>query len=556
MTDIEQATAQLSIKELYTSDLFGSDEKGDGSEDCPYKTVVFAMMEHGSTASIYVDDKSGEQKFVLIAKAQLKKQTKMYQAAMKKKEAKKVQENLDAQKREQNLEEARSVTIEEPHSLPKAKEIKVRDCTEHRGVRVKIHGLAHRIRRQGKAMMFVVLRDGSGYIQSVLNGKLCQTYDAVVMQPESTLTLYGVIQEVPEGKTAPGGHELVCDYFELMKCAPPGGIEHVLNADADVDVRMNNRHLVLRGETTSDILRVRSYLERAFMDHYFARGYTKVTPPCMVQTQCEGEGTLFEFDYFGDKAYLTQSSQLYLESCIYSLGDVFCIAESYRAEQSRTRRHLAEYTHVEAECPFITFEGLLERLEDLVCDTIERLLAGPGGEIVKRLHPEFTVPQRPFMRMDYRDAITYLKENDIQKEGGGYYEIGDDIPEMPERKMTDKIGRPIFLCRFPAGIKSFYMQKCKDDKFYTESVDLLIPNVGEVVGGSMRMDNYEELMAAYKEQNIDPSKYYWYTDQRKYGSSPHGGYGLGLERLMTWICNRYHIRDVCLYPRYIGRCTP
>jgi len=211
---------------------------------------------------------------------------------------------------------------------------------------------------------------------------------------------------------------------------------------------------------------------------------------------------------------------------------------------------------VEAECAFITFNDLLDKLEDLICDVIDKTLASPAGQLIKDLNPDFVPPKRPFRRMEYSEAIEYLKENDIKKEDGTYYEFGEDIPEMPERKMTDKINEPILLTKFPANIKSFYMQRCPEDRRLTESVDLLMPNVGEVVGGSMRMYDHEEIMEAYKTEGVDASNYYWYTDQRRFGTCPHGGYGLGLERILTWLCDRYHIRDVCLYPRFVDRCKP
>jgi len=556
---LSEAIESISLENgLYVSEKHGSDEKGEGTIDNPFKSVLHAMLSCKSEnfPEIFVDSKDEKQKYEKIAKAQLKKQKKLYDQELRKLDSKSKQKALDAERREKNLKESKSISIIEDKSLPAAKQIKIRECVSCRGTRIKVSGWVHRIRRQGKALMFVVLRDGSGYVQALLTGKLCQTYEALLLSTESTITLYGVLEAVPEGKEAPGGHELICDFWELIALAPPGGIDNVLNEDAEVDIKLDNRHLVIRGEQTSKILRVRSHLMQAFREHFFSRGYTEVTPPCMVQTQCEGGSTLFKFDFFGEQAYLTQSSQLYLETCLPSLGDVFCMAESFRAEKSRTRRHLAEYTHLEAECPFITFNDLLDRLEDLICDTVDRLMKSPAGQLVLELNPGFTPPKRPFKRMDYADAIKYLKENDIQKEEGGYYEFGEDIPEMPERKMTDKIGEPILLCRFPAPIKSFYMQKCPENKLLTESVDLLMPNVGEIIGGSMRMDNHEELMEAYKTEGVDPKMYYWYTDQRKFGSCPHGGYGLGVERLLTWLCNQYHIRDVCLYPRFIERCTP
>lgn len=548
----------LSIGEIYTSEKKGNDETGDGTEDKPFKTILQAMRKAGKEPfpTIYVDSKDDSKVYDVAAKSQLKKIHKIWVREGYKAADKAKAEEDSIEKRQQNLEEAKKIVIKEDSSLPKAKIIKICESADNRGERICIRGWVHRLRRQGRALAFLTVRDGTGYLQCVLHGVLCQTYNALVLSTESSVAVYGKLEVVPEGKMAPGGHELTVDYWELIGLAPPGGADAILNEEALPDVQLDNRHIMIRGENTSKVLRARAMVTRAFRDHFASRRYTEVTPPTLVQTQCEGGSTLFKFSYFGEEAYLTQSSQLYLETCLATLGDVYCIAQSYRAEQSRTRRHLAEYSHVEAECPFITFEDLLDRLEDLVVDVVDRVLASPDAHLVHELNPNFKKPQRPFKRMTYTEAIEYLRANNITKEDGSFYEFGEDIPEMPERKMTDAIGVPILLCKFPAEIKSFYMSRCKEDRRLTESVDVLMPGVGEIVGGSMRTWDYDELMEGYKREGIDPTPYYWYTDQRKFGSVPHGGYGLGLERFLCWLLDRYHIREVCLYPRFLDRCTP
>ncbi|XP_075443173.1 asparagine--tRNA ligase, cytoplasmic isoform X2 [Ascaphus truei] len=556
--EVADKTAQLQLGELYVSEREGDDACGDGTKEKPFKTVLKAMLTAGKEPfpTFYVDSQKENERWDVISKSQLKNIKKLWHREQMKNEAKDKREAEDNLRREKNLEEAKKIIIQNDSSLPAPVTVKIRELEAYRGQRVKVFGWAHRLRRQGKTLMFIVLRDGTGFLQCVLSDDLCQCYNGLVLSTESTVAVYGTLNLVPDGKQAPGGHELACDYWELVGLAPAGGADNLINEESDVDVQLNNRHMMLRGENMSKIFKVRSIVIQCFRSHFTERGYYEVTPPTLVQTQVEGGSTLFKMDYFGEEAFLTQSSQLYLETCIPALGDTFCIAQSYRAEQSRTRRHLAEYTHIEAECPFLTYEDLLDRLEDLVCDVVDRVLKSPVANFLHELHPEFKPPKRPFRRMNYSDAIIWLKEHDVKKDDGTYYEFGEDIPEAPERLMTDAINEPILLCRFPAEIKSFYMQRCAEDKRLTESVDVLLPNVGEIVGGSMRIWDSEELLEGYKREEIDPAPYYWYTDQRKYGTCPHGGYGLGLERFLTWILNRHHIRDVCLYPRFVQRCKP
>jgi len=565
--NVTAAVSDLSLADtegVYTSEMRGSDSGGEGTPKVPFQTVLRAMMHIGKEPfpNIYVDVKEGSEaakegkKYELIAKAQLKKVTKLWQQEVRKAEKRLEAEREAREAQIKRAEEARKITIKPDPSLPPPVKMKMSGGSGLRGQRVAVSGWVHRLRTQGKGLMFLTLRDGTATLQCVLSGEMCQTYDAVMLTTESTVRVTGQLEVVPEGKSAPGGHELKADYWELIGLAPSGGADSLLNAESNPDVQLDNRHIMIRGENTSKVLKMRSVVTNAFRQHFFDRGCFEVTPPTLVQTQCEGGSTLFGLKYFGEDAYLTQSSQLYLETCIPALGDVFCVAQSYRAEKSRTRRHVAEYTHIEAEFPFIDFNELLNRLEDLVCDVVDRVLKSPLGHLVHELNPKFVPPKRPFRRMRYTEAIQWLKDHDYKKEDGSYYEEGEDIPEAPERFMTDKIGEPIMLHGFPAHIKAFYMQKCKDDRRFTESVDILMPNVGEIVGGSMRMDDMDELLEAYRKEGLDPNPYYWYTDQRKFGTCEHGGYGLGLERFLCWLLDRHHIREVCLYPRYMGRCKP
>ncbi|KAM0751234.1 asparaginyl-tRNA synthetase [Meredithblackwellia eburnea MCA 4105] len=578
---LSQATEALSLDKdtpvpagetYYIDKEAGSDTDGDGSQSKPYQSVLGAFIARGENITplekVTKEDQSSS--WEPATASSVKKAKKGYAGHLQKQaraeEQKKKAEAEGTAKREaelKKLEDSKKIVLVEPATL--AARIKIGKAVEKRGERVRIFGWVHRLRQQG-GMTFIVLRDGTGYLQCVLSGDLSQTYDALTLTLESTIQITGVIAALPEGKTAPDGHELAADWWAVVGKAP-GGEEHFLNQvspERAPDALADARHLVIRGETSSSILKVRAALLKGFRASYERLGLLEVTPPCMVQTQVEGGSTLFSFDYYGAPAYLTQSSQLYLETCLPSLGDVFCIQESFRAEKSHTRRHLSEYTHVEAELAFLTFDDLMTHIEELICSTIDSLLEDPKTKaLIDSLWPKgesFTPPSRPFMRMDYRDAIKYLNEHNITRPGEdgveGPHVVGDDIAEAAERKMTDQIGKPIFLMKFPMEIKSFYMQRCDGDRAFTESCDLLMPNVGEIVGGSMRIFDLPELLAAYKREGIDSTPYYWYSDQRKYGTSPHGGYGLGVERLLAWLLNRHTVRECSLYPRWTGRATP
>jgi asparaginyl-tRNA synthetase len=508
------------------------DASATGSETAPYKTLLHAFVQHAPTTEgiQYLTRKSqtdapGEDvdpaaklEWKPATKSAMKKATNLYEQR-KKKAAKEqelaIREKAEADKRQKVLEEAKKVIIKEDTSLPKPVRIRL-DVTDpaivklrapgsdEPGTRVRVLGRVHRARAQ-KDVVFITLADGYGYLQCILTGDMVKTYDIMTLTLETSMTIHGEMRAVPAGAHAPNGRELHADFFTIIGRAA-GDKEAITTRvapDADPQTLYDNRHLVLRGEHSSSVMKVRSAVLRAFRKSFEENRMLEVTPPAMVQTQVEGGSTLFAFDYYGENAYLTQSSQLYLETCLPSLGDVYCVCPSFRAEKSLTRRHLSEYTHIEAELDFIVFSDLLDHLEDVICRVIDYTLAEPEiAGYIKTLNPDFKPPSRPFRRMKYSDAIEWLREHNIPNEEG-------------QRKMTDIINQPIFLTHFPAEIKAFYMKKDPEDRRVTESVDVLMPGVGEIVGGSMRMDDWDELMAAYKHEGMDPKPYYWYTDQRK-----------------------------------------
>jgi asparaginyl-tRNA synthetase len=569
---------------IYVDTDVGKDDKSaDGSESKPYQSLAYAYIINGTDGKSFLSRQSvtgvvsegGDPSEKLAWKEPAKSAVKKAQNALdqhKKKLAKQAQiaaaEEEKEQQRIKNLEEAKKIILEEDVSLPKATKITIghKDVQlgegEVKGTRVKVAGRIHRLRQQKQAT-FITLIDGYGHLQCVLTGDLTKTYDALTFAQGTSLTLYGEMRKVLTGQSAPDNRELIVDYFKVIGTAPSDkdAITNKVSAEQNQwdSAMLDSRHLVLRGDTASSVMKVRSAVEWAFAKCYRDMKFTKISPPALVQTQVEGGSTLFELDYYEEKAYLTQSSQLYLETGIQSLGNVYCIEKSFRAEKSLTRRHLSEYSHVEAELDFIDFTDLLEHLEEIMCSVIDTVLADPEiAGYIKALNPGFKAPSRPFKRMKYADAIDWLNAQDppILNEEGNPHTFGDDIAEAAERRMTDIINLPIFLTHFPVEIKAFYMKKDPSDLRVTESVDCLMPGVGEIVGGSMRMEGYEELMAAYEREGISPKEYYWYTDQRKYGTSPHGGYGLGLERFIAWVCNQHSVRTCCLYPRFMGRCKP
>lgn len=540
---------------VYVNEKTGQDVADAGTEAAPFLTAAYALFTKGDDVTIQVykwPDDEPEGYYPITASA-MKKAKKNAEGLKKKAEKAAAKPETVAEKKA-----APEITFTEDSSLPKATNIKLRLIGEHVDERVQVQGWIHRLRVQ-KNQIFMTVRDGSGFLQVVLTGDLAKARQSQELTMETTVRVKGTISKLPEGKTAPGGVELKADYYEIVGAAPSGddAFTNKVQEGADPLYLLDMRHLTLRGDQLLAVMKVRAALMRSVRRFYDEEHLTEVTPPCMVQTQVEGGLTLFKMDYYGEEAYLTQLSQLYLETCLPALGDVYCVQESFRAEKSHTRRHLSEYTHIEAELAFIEFEDMLLHLERLMTKIVQYTMEDPvAGPLIKQLNPNFKAPQMPFKRMQYIEALDWLNEHGIKNEDNEEFKFGDDIAEAAERKMTDTIGEPILLTRFPVEIKSFYMQKCADDPRVTESVDVLMPNVGEITGGSMRTFDHDELLAAFKREGLDTAAYYWFIDLRKYGTCPHGGYGLGTERILAWLCDRFTVRDCSLYPRFTGRCKP
>jgi asparaginyl-tRNA synthetase len=433
-------------------------------------------------------------------------------------------------------------------------EISLTKAGDFVGKKIRVRGWCANVRIQTKNI-FVEVRDGSGStLQVVIADDCAKIANAKNLSKESSVDLYGELAPAGEGRSH--AFELQVSYWEIIHIAA-SDYTNRFNDKSAADVLLDQRHLHLRDQKETLVLRLASEIAYQFRTFFRQNAFTEVFPPTIVQNQVEGGSDLFQLDYFGKPAYLTQSSQLYLEAAAPAVRNTYCLVPSYRAEQSQTRRHLASFMHLEGELSFIDFDELRDFIERLVMHVFNYMATDPEwSPLLKKVNPDFKVPETPFVRMDYKDAIAWLCERGIKKADGTDFAFGDDIPESPERFMVDTIGKPVFLSRFPTQMKPFYMQRDAKDDQVTESCDLLLPGVGEIVGGSMRLWDEEKLIEGYKREGLDPNGYSWYNDMRKYGSVPHGGFGLGFERLICAILGLFNIRSATLFPRTIDRATP
>jgi len=418
------------------------------------------------------------------------------------------------------------------------------------GEKARIRGWLVGVRSSG-GILFLKIRDGTDFIQCTLKkGTVVEsTFDEVEKLPvESTLELTGVVRE---DKRAPKGFELSIEQVRILSRAEEG--YPIAKKFHGPDFVLDYRHLWIRDEKMQSLFKVRSALLEAAREWFKSNGYLEVQVPTIITAACEGGSTLFEVKYFDQKAYLTQSWQLYAEAMVASIGRIYTIAPSFRAEASRTRRHLTEYWHLEAEVLWADLEDIMKVQEQLlshICATLAEEKA-VELELLGRPPQDLLKVKPPFLRLTYRDVINHLQKRGVK------VEFGEDLAWEQESVIASEYDAPFFVTGYPKSAKAFYHKIDPANPDLTLSADLLAPEgYGEITGGGQRIDNLEELIGRIKENRLNPEDYNWYIDLRRYGAVPHSGFGLGVERTLSWICKLKHIRDAIAFPRLINRIYP
>lgn len=426
----------------------------------------------------------------------------------------------------------------------------IEDIGKHEGQDVTIKGWLSNRRSSGK-IHFLILRDGSGFIQGVMSkaavgDEMFKAADH--LSQETSVIVTGTARA---DTRAPSGYEIDVQHLEVV------GESHdfpITPKEHGVDYLLDRRHLWIRSERQTAILRIRHEVINAVRDFFNARGFILTDTPIFTPAACEGTTTLFPVEYIDDqKAYLTQSGQLYLESTAMALGRVYSFGPTFRAEKSKTRRHLTEFWMVEPEMAYAGLNDVMDLAEDLVVAVVARVLENRRREltIIERDISKLESVQKPFPRISYDDAVKTLQSKGLPIEWGG------DFGGPDETVLSEQYDRPVLVHRYPSAVKAFYM---KPDPLRPElalGVDVLAPEgYGEIIGGGERLADLDLLLERIKEHNLPQAAFEWYLDLRRYGSVPHGGFGMGIERLVAWICKLEHVRETIPYPRMLYRLYP
>jgi asparaginyl-tRNA synthetase len=432
----------------------------------------------------------------------------------------------------------------------RASQVKSQD---YAGKEVTIRGWVYRLRKQKENAFVLVRDDRGGVIQCVF-----PVDRAASLTIESSVEVTGTVSQDP--RAPEGGYEIRGKQLKVYNIA---GADYPIGEYQSDELLLDKRHLALRTRRMVAMAKIRATVLDYGRRWLVENDWMEVTAPTIVKGAVEGGSTLFKLKYFDEEAYLSQSAQLYLEAMIFSLGPVWSLTPSFRAEKSRTVRHLAEFSHLEAEAPWVTLDDILKVQEQLVSYVIQNTVRERAKELayLKRDVADLKKVEPPFERLPYENAIDILrtKEFTIVQENGSKREIrvGDDLNVDSERELTKNASKPVFVVGYPIAVKPFYVKEDPERKGVGLAADMLAPQgFGEITSGGLREDDIVSMTERIKKEGLNPAAYDWYLDLRKYGSVPHGGFGLGIERLMRWITNVDDIKDTVLFPRTMSRVTP
>jgi asparaginyl-tRNA synthetase len=434
----------------------------------------------------------------------------------------------------------------------------IAEIGKHEGQTVTVRGWLYNLRESGK-LLFPIFRDGSGTIQGVVpkNAVPPEVFDAIKgLTQESSVVVEG---KVRADKRAPGGFELDVSNVQVLQRVSETEPFPISLKEHGVDFLMDNRHLWIRTPRQAAILRTRAEIIKAARDFFDDRGFVLTDPPILTPAACEGTSTLFPVDYFDEQAYLTQSGQLYIEATAMALGKVYSFGPTFRAEKSKTRRHLTEFWMVEPEVAYATLEDLMNLAEGLISFLVKRCLEKrrPDFQAMGRDVSKLEKIEAPFPRITYDEAVNMLQEGHAKGALETKFEWGGDFGSPDETYISAQFDKPVMIHRYPAKVKAFYMEPDPQRPELALCVDVLAPEgYGEIIGGSQRMASYELLLQRIREHNLPEESFKWYLDLRKYGTVPHGGFGMGIERAVAWICGLEHVRETIPFARTLHRLYP
>src|SRR4051812_24399005 len=461
-------------------------------------------------------------------------------------------------KRQSQRQSKRDSTMTQGTQIAAARETTIKHAGQHVGEEVTIKGWLYNLRESGK-LLFPIFRDGTGLIQGVVpkNAVSPELFDRIKnLTQESSAIVRG---KVRAEKRAVGGFELDVIDLEVVQKVPESDPYPISLKEHGVDFLMENRHLWVRSPRQVAILRIRAEIIKAARDFFDERGFTLTDLPILTPAACEGTTTLFEVDYFDDQAYLTQSGQLYIEATAMALGKVYSFGPTFRAEKSKTRRHLTEFWMVEPEVAYAQIDDIMELAENFISFIVQRVLKNRRSELetIGRDIAKLEKVVAPFPRVSYDDAVKMLQEGHAKGQLENKFEWGGDFGSPDETYISSQFDKPVMIHRYPTAIKAFYMEPDPNSPKHALCVDVLAPEgYGEIIGGSQRMGSYESLRKRIHEHGLPEEAFKWYLDLRKFGGVPHGGFGMGIERAVAWICSLEHVRETIPFARMLNKIYP